>query len=183
MKGRKDKGTKTSYFVLYFTGETMSKDLKTASIIFAAGKGSRMKGYEGNKTLLPLIPGDSPFDGKHPMLMEILNNLPPGPKALVVNHGKEDVIRLTGSFDLTYCEQPVLNGTGGALIASRDFIINASYDQLLITMGDVPLIKPSTFNSLLESLNNCHMAVLGFRPLDKKKYGTDLISAIQAFTP
>ena len=130
----------------------MSNGLKTASIIFAAGKGSRMKGYEGNKTLLPLIPGVSPFEGKRPMLLEIINNLPYGPKALVVNHRKEDVIRLTGPLDLTFCEQPVLNGTGGALIASRDFIIKSDYEYLLITMGDVPLTRPATFNSLLAAL-------------------------------
>jgi len=33
---------------------------KTASLILAAGRGTRMTGYEGNKTLLPLIPTESP---------------------------------------------------------------------------------------------------------------------------
>ncbi len=34
-----------------------------ASIIFAAGRGTRMKGYAGNKTLLPLIPEKSRYRG------------------------------------------------------------------------------------------------------------------------
>jgi len=31
-----------------------------------------------------------------------------------------------------------MNGTGGALFAARDFLINTPYDQVIITMGDVP---------------------------------------------
>ena len=149
----------------------MAKDPGTASIIFAAGKGSRMKEFEGNKTLLPLVAGQSPFEGSHPILIQILNNLPPGPKALVVNYREEDIIKATRSFGVTYCEQPLLNGTGGALLASREFIENQDCDELIITIGDVPFIKPSTFDILLSELGNSHMAVLGFLPFDKRKYG------------
>jgi bifunctional UDP-N-acetylglucosamine pyrophosphorylase/glucosamine-1-phosphate N-acetyltransferase len=149
----------------------LRKEPETASIIFAAGKGSRMKGYEGNKTLLPLIAGISPFEGGYPILLHIIENLPPGPKALVINYRKEEIIELTSSTDLTYCEQPVLNGTGGALLASRGFIEKCDCDRLLITMGDVPLVRPSTFERLLKVLKDCQIAVLGFRPEDKKQYG------------
>jgi bifunctional UDP-N-acetylglucosamine pyrophosphorylase/glucosamine-1-phosphate N-acetyltransferase len=149
----------------------LQKGTKTASIIFAAGKGSRMKGYEGNKTLLPLVAGPSPFEGRYPILLHIIESLPPGPKALVINHRKEEIIELTSSIDVAYCEQPVLNGTGGALLASRGFMEECGCDRLLITMGDVPLVKPSTFERLLNVLEECEMAVLGFRPDDKRKYG------------
>jgi len=144
---------------------------KIASVIFAAGKGSRMKGYDGNKTLLPLIPGETPFEGNEPILLRIIKNLPPGPKALVVNYKKEDVTSITSGLDLAYCEQPQLNGTGGALLAARRFLEDNLFDRLLITMGDVPLVRPSTFMSLLNVLDHNHMAVLGFRPKDKKEYG------------
>ena len=153
------------------SGYTMQEKPKTASIIFAAGRGSRMKDFKGNKTLLPLIPGPSPFEGKYPILLHIIDNMPPGPKALVVNFKKEEVIDLTRSLDLTYFEQPLLNGTGGALLAAREFIEKYDYDRLLITMGDNPLVRPSTFDLLLDVLSDCHMAVLGFRPADKKEYG------------
>jgi bifunctional UDP-N-acetylglucosamine pyrophosphorylase/glucosamine-1-phosphate N-acetyltransferase len=149
----------------------LQDELKTASIIFAAGRGSRMKGFNGNKTLLPLIAGSSPFEGRYPILLHILNSLPPGPKALVLNYRKEEIIESTVSLDLTYCEQPLLNGTGGALLASRGFIEKYDCDRLLITMGDVPLVRPSTFYNLLKVLRDCHMAVLGFRTADKKQYG------------
>ena len=59
-------------------------DSEIASIIMAAGRGSRMKGYEGNKTLLPLCPGTSTFEGSHPILLHLLTNLPTGEKALIV---------------------------------------------------------------------------------------------------
>ena len=143
----------------------------TASVIFTAGKGSRMKGYSGNKTLLPLIPHSSPYEGSRPILLNILTRLPVGPKALIVNYRKEDVIEATRSLDLEYYEQPLLNGTGGALMASREFILNREYNHLIITMGDVPFVRPSTYGGLLDSLERCHMSVLGFRPKDRKEYG------------
>jgi len=143
----------------------------TASLILAAGRGSRMKGFTGNKTLLPLIPGKSHYDGNKPILLEILNNLPPGPKAVVINHNKEDVIKATQEYDISYCEQPVLNGTGGALIAAREFLEGLKSDQLIITMGDVPLVNSGTYRGLIENLRNNSLTVLGFRPEDKKQYG------------
>lgn len=149
----------------------MGKTRETASIIFAAGKGSRMKDFDGNKTLLPLIAGRSPFEGHRPILLHILDSLPPGPKSLIVNHKKDEVIESTLSYNPRYYEQPVLNGTGGALLTARDFIEKQDYDQLIITMGDVPFVKTSTYNNLLEELDRYNMVVLGFRPSDKKKYG------------
>jgi bifunctional UDP-N-acetylglucosamine pyrophosphorylase/glucosamine-1-phosphate N-acetyltransferase len=143
----------------------------TASLILAAGRGSRMKDFNGNKTLLPLIPEKSHYEGKKPILVEILNNLPNGPKAVVVNHKKEDVIKATQEYDITYCEQPVLNGTGGALLSARVFLEARECDHLIITMGDVPLVKSATYRGLIENLKNNTLTVLGFRPEDKKQYG------------
>ncbi len=142
-----------------------------ASIILAAGRGSRMKGFEGNKTLLPLVPADTPFLGEHPILLHIIQSLPPGPKAVVVNHRKEEVVQATRSLGLSYCEQPVLNGTGGALLAAGEFIETTGFHDLIITMGDVPLVKQETYLRLVESLQSQPLTVLGFRPSDKRRYG------------
>jgi len=144
---------------------------EVASLIFAAGKGSRMKGYDGNKTLLPLVVEDNPFQGNQPILLRIIGSLPPGPKALVVNYKKGEVIKTTKGLNLTYCEQPELNGTGGAILAALNFIMDTKYDYLLVTMGDTPLVGSSTFSNLIDELNNHHLVVLGFCPKDKKKYG------------
>jgi bifunctional UDP-N-acetylglucosamine pyrophosphorylase / glucosamine-1-phosphate N-acetyltransferase len=149
----------------------LEQNSKTASLILAAGRGSRMKGFEGSKTLLPLVPGQTPFEGENPILLEILKNLPPGPKAVVVNHRKEEIIEATKGFDLTYCEQPELNGTGGALLAARKFLEDHDCDHLIITMGDVPLVRPATYSHLVQNLKNNRLTVLGFMPEDKKQYG------------
>jgi bifunctional UDP-N-acetylglucosamine pyrophosphorylase/glucosamine-1-phosphate N-acetyltransferase len=130
-----------------------------------------MKGFEGNKTLLPLVPAATPFQGNHPILLHIIESLPPGPKAVVVNHRKEEVTAATRSLGLSYCEQPVLNGTGGALLAAAEFIQSVDCDGLIITMGDVPLVRTKTYLRLAESLHSQPLTVLGFRPSDRRQYG------------
>jgi len=149
----------------------MERERNAAAIIFAAGYGSRMKGFSGNKVLLPLIPGSDPFTGRHPIIVEIIENLPPGPKALVVRHRKEEVIRATRDRGISYCEQAVPNGTGGALIAAKDFLEGIDQDRLIITMGDVPFVKRKTYESLISSLDDRDLVVLGFKPSDRAQYG------------
>ncbi|MFO7986849.1 MAG: NTP transferase domain-containing protein [Desulfatiglandaceae bacterium] len=143
----------------------------TASLILAAGRGSRMKGYEGNKTLLPLLPENGPYAGAHPILLEILKNLPSGPKGVVVHHHKEAVIAATHGLRISYWEQPVLNGTGGALLAARPFLENETFDHLLVTMGDVPFIRPETYLRLVQKLDHDDLSLLGFRTASRKRYG------------
>ncbi|MFP3912236.1 MAG: NTP transferase domain-containing protein [Desulfobacteraceae bacterium] len=143
----------------------------TASLVLAAGRGSRMKGYEGNKTLLPLIPEGGPYTGTRPILLEILGNLPSGPKGVVVHHHKEAVMAATRGLGISYWEQPVLNGTGGALLAARPFLENQNFDHLLVTMGDVPLVRPETYLGLVQKLDHHHVTLLGFRTESKKRYG------------
>lgn len=144
---------------------------QTTSVILAAGRGSRMKDYDGNKTLLPLLPSGSPYEGRHPILRHIIRNLPPGPKALVVHHRKEEVMAATRSLGLTYCLQPQLNGTGGALLAAREFLEKSGPGRIIITMGDVPLVRKTTYETLCARLSDHSMVILGFRPPDKKQYG------------
>lgn len=144
---------------------------KTGSIVFAAGKGSRMTGYEGNKTLLPLLPSTSPYEGSRPFLVEVLANLPPGPKGIVVHHFAENIEAATRGLGASYIPQPQINGTGGALLAAKAFLEKATTDFVVITMGDVPLIRASTYALLLEKLNESKLVVLAFEPCDKAQYG------------
>ena len=152
-------------------GVCLMTSQKIASLILAAGRGSRMKGFDGNKTLLPLVSDESPFKGSYPILLHILINLPPGPKAVVINYKKEDLIHATQSFEISYYEQPLLNGTGGALIAAREFLETQDYDRMIITMGDVPFVSRTTYLKLVEGLKANNLMVLGFLPSDKKQYG------------
>jgi len=147
------------------------RPMETASIILAAGRGSRMEGYDGNKTLLPLCPEKSPWAGTRPILVEIISNLPPGPKAVVVHYRKEDVIEATRHLGIAFCDQPRLDGTGGALLAARPFLESVECENVIITMGDVPLVRDETYRRLLEPLENRNLVVLGFRPQSRKQYG------------
>jgi bifunctional UDP-N-acetylglucosamine pyrophosphorylase/glucosamine-1-phosphate N-acetyltransferase len=149
----------------------MMQSMGTASIIFAAGFGTRMKGFTGNKTLLPLVPGRDAYSGDCPILSEIVRNLPEGPKALVVHHRKEQVIEATRELGIAYCDQPVANGTGGALIATKGFMEGIDEGNLIITMGDVPFVEAVTYGSLVRQLSYHDLVVLGFKPKTKARYG------------
>lgn len=142
------------------------------SIVMAAGRGSRMQGYAGNKTLLPLIAAQDPFQGTRPILVHVLENLPPGTKALIVHHCQADVENATRDMGVVYCRQPALNGTGGALLAAGDFIDQQPAAACcIITMGDVPFVQAATYERLVQELGSADMVILGFAPRDKKKYG------------
>lgn len=149
----------------------MAREANTAAIILAAGYGSRMKDFSGNKTLLPLIPESDPFRGRHPIIVEIIGNLPEGPKTLVVHHRREEVIEATRDLGVSCCDQPVPNGTGGALIAAKDFLKGIDQEYLIITMGDVPFVKRKTYESLIACLDDRELIVLGFKPMDRAQYG------------
>ena len=149
----------------------MKSEPDVISVVMAAGRGSRMKAFDGNKTLLPLVPGQSIFEGGEPILVHVMRSLPPGEKAVIVHHRADAVKAATRSFSPTYCLQPDLNGTGGALLAGRDFLAAQACDRMLITMGDVPFVRPETYRRLVEKLETHHMVALGFQPADKKQYG------------
>lgn len=142
-----------------------------ATIIMAAGRGSRMQGYAGNKTLLPLVQDDSVFNGSQPIILHLMENLPDGPKCLIVNHCKDQVMHATRRTGAVYCEQPMLNGTGGAILAAEEFVAQQNAQRSIITMGDVPFVKKHTYEKLVDGLNDHNLMILGFSPEDKKQYG------------
>jgi len=80
-------------------------------------------------------------------------------------------MRATDALDVIYCEQPQLNGTGGAIIAAQAYIQEQSCDRFIITMGDVPFVMKETYARLVKALDDNEIVVLGFRPEDKKQYG------------
>ncbi len=146
---------------------------EVASVVFAAGRGSRMVGFEGNKTLLPLKPSlSSVYEGEAPLLLEVLKNLPPGPRGIVVHHRAQDVRRATDHLTgISYLFQPVTNGTGGALLASRPFLQANPQERVIITMGDVPLIRAATYQQLVAMLHGHDLVLLAFTPRDRGQYG------------
>jgi bifunctional UDP-N-acetylglucosamine pyrophosphorylase/glucosamine-1-phosphate N-acetyltransferase len=151
--------------------ESLTQESQVASFILAAGRGSRMQGFEGNKTLLPLVPEGAPCEGSRPILLQIIDTLPFGPKIVVVHHRKQDIMDATRMLELTYCFQRDLNGTGGALLAARRILENLACRRILITLGDVPLVRPDTYLTLIEKLAEASLVVLGFKPVSKMQYG------------
>ena len=150
----------------------MPESRRTAAIILAAGKGSRMTGYGGNKTLLPLVAGAAAYEGTRPMIVEVLENLPPGPRGIVVHHFAEEVKKTASPYGADFIFQRKTNGTGGALLAACPFVESCGTDAVLITMGDVPLIRPKTYEKLLRKLDEgFDLAVLAFSPKDRAQYG------------
>jgi bifunctional UDP-N-acetylglucosamine pyrophosphorylase / glucosamine-1-phosphate N-acetyltransferase len=150
------------------------KDIPTrqaVNIVFAAGKGTRMRCYAGNKTLLPLIAKGSIYEGDHPLLLEVMQNLPAGPVGIVVNHCAADVEWATRDFPVTYIPQPLTNGTGGALLAARGFLEASSQEAVIITMGDVPLIRRLTYERLIAKLEEEPLVILAFEPRNRAQYG------------
>jgi len=145
--------------------------MQAASVVFAAGKGSRMIGYDGNKTLLPLIPERGPYHGKRPLIQHVIENLPSGSKIVVVHHRKEELIAAVQPYRVLIAEQPETNGTGGALLSAVPLLERVDEDRVLITMGDVPLVRKASYEALLETLSTRPLAVLAFRPRDPKRYG------------
>ncbi|RLB12123.1 MAG: MobA-like NTP transferase domain containing protein [Deltaproteobacteria bacterium] len=140
---------------------------KVLSIILAAGRGTRMKGYQKNKTTISLLSGY-----EYPIILEILKNTPPGNKVIVVNYKKEDVFKATRhSRWVIYCEQPELNGTGGAILAAHDILKGMAEEAVIITMGDVPLVTRRTYYNLIEGLRENELVLLGFIPEKKRQYG------------
>ncbi len=142
-----------------------------ASIIFAAGRGTRMTGYSGNKTLLPLVAGSTRYEGSHPLLQEVLDNLPEGPRGIVVNHCAQEVRDAVERPGIYFIPQPETNGTGGALLAARSFLGSCRAESFIVTMGDVPLIRAATYSKLLNRLDACDLVLLGFECRDRAQYG------------
>ncbi len=130
-----------------------------------------MKGYAGNKTVLPLQPESSIFSGQRPIIAHLIDNLPPGPRTIVVNHCQEDVMAATRDTGADFCHQPKLNGTGGAILAAGDFVAAQPVSNVVITMGDVPFVKRQTYDALVSGLDAHDLMILGFSPADKKQYG------------
>ena len=115
------------------------------AIVLAAGKGTRLQ-TEG--ITLPKVMREA--NGK-PLLHYVLQNLSFLPKedtVLVVGYHREDVLKVFGDYPHAV-QEPQL-GTGHAVAVAREAV--GDYDgPLLICYGDMPLLRRSTYESLLEA--------------------------------
>ncbi|MDF1628485.1 MAG: bifunctional UDP-N-acetylglucosamine diphosphorylase/glucosamine-1-phosphate N-acetyltransferase GlmU [Alcanivoracaceae bacterium] len=106
-----------------------------ATVILAAGKGTRMK------SALPKVL--HPIAGKAMVshVLDAAHSLRPQSITLVYGHGGEHVREVLGGESLNWALQAEQLGTGHAVAQAMPFV---SEDIVLILYGDVPLIQPAT---------------------------------------
>ncbi|KHA52759.1 bifunctional UDP-N-acetylglucosamine diphosphorylase/glucosamine-1-phosphate N-acetyltransferase GlmU [Sulfitobacter geojensis] len=140
--------------------------MKTALIVLAAGKGTRM-----NSDLPKVL---HPIAGE-PMLVHALEAgtmLAPQRTVVVAGHGVEQVRTATLSHDATIkvVEQTEQLGTAHAVAQARDAL--AGFDGMaLVLYGDTPFIRPQTLEDMQAALKQNDVVVLGFEAADPARYG------------
>ncbi len=116
---------------------------RTAAVILAAGKGTRLK------TELPKVLHE--VCGR-PMLAYVLDACRQAgidDCIVVVGYGKQLVMdAFTHDERITWVEQTEQRGTGHAVMVCREQL--AGYDEAVVLCGDGPLIRAETLTALLE---------------------------------
>lgn len=121
-------------------------------VVLAAGKGTRMK------SSLPKVL--HPIGGK-PMVQHIIdtvNKLGAANIHLVYGHGREQLQNKLSHNDLSWCLQDQQLGTGHAVQQAAPHI--QEDEDVLILVGDAPLIKESTLQQLIAVKKHADLALL-----------------------
>lgn len=121
-------------------------------IILAAGKGTRMKS-DLPKVLHTLA--------NKPIVEHIIDTVKSIDCAainLVYGHGGDLLKAALSSHDLNWCLQEQQLGTGHAVMQAEGFIADA--DDVLILVGDAPLISKHTLEQLVAVKQSCDLALL-----------------------
>jgi bifunctional UDP-N-acetylglucosamine pyrophosphorylase / glucosamine-1-phosphate N-acetyltransferase len=133
-----------------------------ATVILAAGKGTRMK------SALPKVL--HAIAGK-PMVahvVEAARALAPRSITVVYGHGGEQVRQVLAGHSLNWALQAEQLGTGHAVAQAMPFV---SEDIVLILYGDVPLIQPDTLRALVARANASTLALLTLNMDNPTGYG------------
>jgi len=137
----------------------------TAAVILAAGMGKRMKS-DLPKVLHPVL--------ARPMVERAaLTAAAAGVSQItvVIGHGREKVIPLLERNGWNWAVQKEQLGTAHAVSCALSQVENA--DEVVVLMGDVPLLREETIGELLSALreSNAALAVLTTTPPDVTGYG------------
>jgi len=135
-----------------------------ASIILAAGKGSRMKS-EMPKVMHKV--------GNAPMIDHVLKSAMEAGAArniVVVGFGAKTVAsHLAGRAETV--EQAELNGTGGAALCAREALAGFA-DDAIVLYGDGPFVRPETMQAVrAKRTEGFDVVAVGFTPEDPTGYG------------
>ena len=139
-------------------------------VILAAGEGKRMKSARA-KVLLPLA--------GRPMLAHVLDTaraLHPAKIHVVYGHRGEQVrAAFVDQPDLGWVHQAEQKGTGHAMQLAMADIADGS--RVLVLYGDVPLIRATTLQPLVDS--SAALTVLAAELADPQGYGRVLVDSAQ----
>lgn len=138
-------------------------------VILAAGQGTRMNS-DLPKVMHPL--------GGRPMLAHVLDtarSLRPDRLHVVHGHGAEAVRSAFPEPDIRWVLQPERLGTAHAVAQALPGI--PSQSRVLVLYGDVPLVRKSTLEPLLEALDSAELALLTVHVEDPTGYGRILRDA------
>ncbi|WP_300031349.1 bifunctional UDP-N-acetylglucosamine diphosphorylase/glucosamine-1-phosphate N-acetyltransferase GlmU [uncultured Roseobacter sp.] len=141
--------------------------MKTALIILAAGKGSRMNS-DLPKVLHPL--GGAPLLA-HAMQAGAAVN--PERTVVVAGHGAALVRRAALGLDDTVrvAEQTEQLGTAHAAAQARE-ALNGFDGTAIVLFGDTPFVRPETLGAMTEARRTGHdVVILGFEAADPGRYG------------
>ena len=140
---------------------------KTAAIILAAGKGTRMKS-DKPKVIFELA-GKSMIN----RVVQTANKINSDLIAIVVGYQKEQVINVVPkNSNLKFVEQVQQNGTGHAVMVTKDIFKDFEGD-VFILCGDVPLLRHKTLEKMQahHREHNASCTVLTAVMDDALKYG------------
>ncbi|MBD2857621.1 bifunctional UDP-N-acetylglucosamine diphosphorylase/glucosamine-1-phosphate N-acetyltransferase GlmU [Spongiibacter sp. KMU-158] len=137
--------------------------MKLDVVILAAGKGTRMNS-DLPKVLHRLA--------NKPMLGWVVNaaeSLAPENTHVVIGHGAEQVKSLFEGSKLSWVLQEHQRGTGHAVAQALPHIADDAV--VLITYGDVPLVKAETLQAMVEQVDNQTMSLLTVNLPNPQGYG------------
>ncbi len=140
--------------------------MKTALIVLAAGKGTRMNS-DIPKVLHPIAGEAMLF---HAMASGAL--LEPERTVIVAGHGADQVRAAALSYDgeVDVVEQTEQLGTAHAVRQAQSALTGFE-GVALVLYGDTPFIQPETLENMLAALARHDVVVLGFEAADPGRYG------------
>ena len=144
----------------------MTAHSSLATIILAAGKGTRMKSSRA-KVLHEVF--------YQPMVHQVLNAvsaMQPARSIVIVGHQHEEVERTLGDYDVTCVEQKEQNGTGHAVLCAEPFLSDFT-GQVMILCGDSPLLLSRHLEEMfaLHQKNGSKLTIITTRLENPSNYG------------
>ncbi len=149
---------------------TVNNARPLATVILAAGKGTRMKS-DLHKVLHPIA--------GRPMIEHLMASaaeLSPERQVVVVGAGRDQLEAAMGSRAAIAVQEPQ-HGTGHAVQQAEDALSGFAGD-VLILYGDVPFVSAGTMRSMIGRLHgedDPAVVVLGFEPVETLQYGRVIV--------